>query len=233
MDMNARILKENDYSDIITVPATGVIHHGSEDEYLNFLEGDRRIDTMLIPEECINRRVRSLAAEIIRDNHGKAPLDLLVVATGAIIFASDLCREIYRQSGTHTTLHLIKTSVYDTSVKNSAEEYRAVKLLLEPGDVRDRNLIIVEDIIDQGFTLTWMTRYLKEERMAASARVCTLLNKTLADPTEKVRQLRLNLNIDYTGFIIEDRWVAGYGIDTADGFRNLPCIVTINEDYYR
>ena len=107
---------------------------------------------------------------------------MLVVLTGAIIFASDLSREIFSQSGVHTDLHLIKTSVYDTAIKDTGEEYRAVNIVMEPNNISGKDIIIVEDITDQGFTLTWLIDYLLNKRNVKSVKICSLLNKILEKP---------------------------------------------------
>ncbi|NMB66391.1 MAG: hypoxanthine phosphoribosyltransferase, partial [Spirochaetes bacterium] len=90
----------------------------------------------------------------------------------------------------------------------------------------------VEDIADQGFTLSWLKNYLLHERNAKSLKICSLLYKRLDNPSQEVQNIRRQLDIDYIGFTVPDVWVAGYGIDAAYEYRHLPFIVRVNEEYF-
>jgi len=235
--MSQLILNERDYNSVIEVPRAGVFDAamttGERARLREIVEADERIESLLIPAPCIAARNRALARQIVRDYAPARHLEVLVVLTGGVVFASDICRDIFLEGNIHARFNLIKTSVYDKSIKDSGEEYRTVRLLMEPQDVEGKDVLIMEDITDQGFTLTWMLNYLRNERHVNSVKICSLLDKRLANPTEKVKLLRDNLTVDYRGFIIEDQWIAGYGIDTADDFRNLPFIVVINEGFFK
>jgi len=229
------ILNEYDFDKIIDVPLDGVRMSGDLETPIieEALKNDKRIDRIIIPESCISRRVNKIASKILRDCKNINSIDIVVVLTGAIIFASDLSRSLYTAGGINADFHLVKTSVYEGEIKKDNEEKREVRMLLPTGDIAKRDILIIEDIIDQGFTLSWLTEHLKREKKANSVKICTLLDKKLDNPTPSVKQIRENLHIDYSGFSIPDCWVAGYGIDTADNFRNMPFIITVNEEYYK
>ena len=234
--MTKLILTENDYKKAIDIPVDGVWDSSisvKEEQMTNeILSKDKRIRDILIPKYCINKRVKALAHEIVADYKGAERLDVLVVMAGAMIFASDLAREVYAAGGIHLFFHLVKTNVYATGVKKSGEESRDVRLMLPPEDVKDKDIIIIDDIVDQGFTLTWLYQYLMNDRACKSIKICTLLNKQLDNPSPIVAAMRDQLKIDYSGFYIKDRWITGYGIDTNNEYRNMPFIVTVKEEYF-
>jgi hypoxanthine phosphoribosyltransferase len=177
--------------------------------------------------------VSAMAGEIARDYRADKPLHVVVVLTGAIFFAADLSRELYDRAGITARLHLIKTSVYNDTIKKPDELYRSVKLEFAPKDIEGEDILVIEDILDQGFTLTWLKKYLLLERKVSSVRICCLLDKILKSPSPEISKMREQLRIDYTGFRIPDLWVAGYGVDAAQDLRNLPCIASVNEFLYR
>jgi len=236
--MTHEIIKASDYNSVIDVPEKGIMDESADpDKFMsvkNRLSGDRRVRNILIPGDCIHMRTASLAKRIALDFREAGSVDVLIVLTGAIVFASDLCRAMYNavDNPPDVHFHLVKTSVYDKTIKNTLEEYRSVRMDLEPGDISGRDMLVVEDITDQGFTLTWLLHYLKNERGVNSVRTCSLLNKVLDSPSERVKEIRENLMVDYTGFNIPDVWVAGYGIDAGHDFRHLPFIITVDQSYY-
>jgi hypoxanthine phosphoribosyltransferase len=225
----------SNYDTIIDVTLDGVCD-SSETSFLSgtqsLINNDPKLHSLLISELCIHNRVRALANNIVRDlNHSKH-IDILLVLTGSFIFTSDLSRAIFRQGGVNATIHCIKTSVYDKTIKSSGEHYRAVTLELSPKNIEGRDLLLVEDIADQGFTLSWLKNYLLHERNAKSLKICSLLYKRLDNPSQEVQNIRRQLDIDYIGFTVPDVWVAGYGIDAAYEYRHLPFIVRVNEEFY-
>lgn len=224
------------YNSIIDVPTQGVCDN-SEDcsSYLNqsALIHDPRLHSVLITEHCIQKRVNALASDIVRDYNHTHHIDILLVLTGSFIFTADLSRAIYRQGAINASIHCIKTSVYDKTIKSSGEHYRAVTLELSPKNIEGRDILLVEDIADQGFTLSWLKNYLLHERSAKSLKICSLLYKRLDNPTREVQNIRNQLEIDYIGFTVPDVWVAGYGIDAAYEYRHLPFIVRVNEEYFK
>lgn len=234
--MKMKALREEDYSSIITVDENGVYDASmgeSLTKIIETLKKDKRIRRLLIPDLCIAKRIEALAREINSDFSPCDQVNILVVLTGAFMFAADMGRALYSQYNLNAIYHLIKTSVYDKKIKETNEEYRAVQLELAPRDIEGKDILLIEDITDQGFTLTWLLNYLKEERGVNSVRTCSLLNKILRDPSSEVEELRKNLIVDYIGFNIPDVWVAGYGVDAGHDFRNLPFIISVDESYYR
>ncbi len=234
--MTRKCITPEDYRNIIHVPHEGIYHHEigpAETEALEKkLTGDPRIASLLIPAECIDKRNHALASEICSDYKNVKDIEILVVLTGAFIYAGDMGRALYNAGGVNARFHMIKTSVYDKTIKTSGESYRAVEMKLAPRDIDHRDILIVEDITDQGFTMTWLTDYLANERRVNSMKICSLLTKRLANPSEEVKKIRRELTVDYTGFDIEDIWISGYGIDTAHDLRNIPHIVGVNEEHF-
>ncbi len=167
------------------------------------------ISEVLIPEDLLRARVAQLGSQITKDYEGK-PLLLVGVLKGAAIFLADLIRAI----DLPVEYDFVAISSYGSDTRSSG----VVRLLkdLDAG-VEGRHVIIVEDIVDTGWTLR--LSYLAENiraRNAASVRLCTLLDK----PSRR----QVDIGIDYCGFVIEDQFVVGYGLDYAGRYRNLPYI---------
>ncbi|MHA1674233.1 MAG: phosphoribosyltransferase [Promethearchaeota archaeon] len=235
--MNPKILYLKDYEEVIDVPIEGVIDHRRPERYDQIHSSqvgkDTRFGALLIPADVITNRIQQLAVEIIKDNADTTKFNLLMVLTGAFIFTADLSREIFRQNGQDIQFHTMKLSTYKKEIKKEGEPMREVDIQLDCGDISGEHVIIVEDIIDQGFTLAELKKFLFEKKKVASVKICTLMYKKLKNPTEEVLHLRNELTIDYTGFTIPDVWVAGYGIDSGDDFRHLPFVISVNEEYYK
>ncbi len=234
--MNPDILNRRSYQSLINVGENGVIDADTSlydlRSYAERLKRDRRIQNVLIPKECLDSRISAMSEEIARDYPPGRLLHVMVVLTGAFVFAADLGRELFNRAGINARFHLIKTSVYDDTIKKSGEHSRTVKLEITPKDIEGKDILVVEDIADQGFTLSWLKSYLLSERKVSSIQICCLLDKVLNNPSAEVRKVREQLLVDYIGFKIPDFWVAGYGVDVAQELRNLPCIVTIDESLY-
>lgn len=160
----------------------------------------------LIPAEEIQSRVRALAAEIRADHAGD--VHLVGVLKGAFMFMADLIRAMPG----HVSIDFMALSSYGKSTRSSGE----VRLLkdLDFG-LEGRDVVIVEDIVDTGLTLTYLQDILRA-RGPASLRTACLLSK----PSRR----KVDVKVDYTGFTIEDRFVVGYGLDYAERYRNLPFI---------
>jgi hypoxanthine phosphoribosyltransferase len=191
----------------------------------------KRIDRVLVPEKHIQARVRELAARIGRDHSEAERLTALIVLDGAVVFAADLGRQVHRLGGPEIDYDFIKTRTYGDEIKRDGETDREVQILVEPRCLTGKHVLIVEDIVDQGFTLPRIQESVREQEPASLA-TCALLSKRLEHPTEPVRKQRERLVLDYVGFDVPDRWVAGYGIDVRGDFRELPFIVAVNEAYY-
>ena len=171
---------------------------------------DARPPEILLSEHQIQKRVAELAAEIRRD----CPDDVHLVAVlkGAFMFLSDLVRHM---SG-KVTLDFMAVSSY-AKARTSSGEVRMLKDLDSALD--GRNVIIVEDIVDTGLTLTYLQDILRA-RNPRSLRTACLLSK----PSRR----QVDVAVEYIGFTIEDQFVVGYGLDYAEQYRNLPHIAVIS-----
>ena len=166
------------------------------------------IARVLIEEEAIRERVRELGRQISADYaESVSPVVIVGVLRGAVIFLSDLIRAM----DATLTIDFIAVSSYGASTKSSG----VVRILKDINEsIEGANVVIVEDIIDSGLTLTYLIDLL-ERRNPASLRVCTFLVK------DRPREHALP-PIDYIGFTIPDEFVIGYGLDYAGRYRNLP-----------
>ena len=166
----------------------------------------------LISSERIQERVRELAGEIERDYPADDEIHLVGVLKGGFMFMADLIRGM----SARVTLDFIAVSSYAQSTRSSGE----VRLLkdLDSG-LEGRHVIIVEDIVDTGLTLTYLQDILRA-RAPKSLRTACLLSK----PSRR----QVDVNVDYVGFTIEDHFVVGYGLDYAEKYRNLSYIAVLN-----
>ena len=163
----------------------------------------------LIPSEDIQRRVRELAQEIRATHSGD--LHLVCVLKGAFMFLSDLIRALPGR----TTIDFMALSSYGKSTRSSGE----VRVLkdLDTG-IEGRNVVIVEDIVDTGLTLTYLQDILRARGPRTLKTACLL---------SKPSRRRIDVVVEYIGFTIEDRFVVGYGLDYAERYRNLPHIAVV------
>jgi hypoxanthine phosphoribosyltransferase len=173
------------------------------------------VERILITSEEIGARVRELGQQITNDYAGQDIL-MIGVLRGAVIFMSDLARAIKRP----IDMDFMAISSYGLST-NSSGVVRILKDLDEV--VQGRHILIVEDIIDSGLTLNYLVENLKS-RKPASVRICTLLSK----PDRR----KVDVQVDYNGFIIPDYFVVGYGLDYAGKYRNLPFIGILKPEIY-
>ena len=171
----------------------------------------REIVSTLITKEEIEKRIDELALEIERDYAG-SEIVMVCVLSGSMVFASDLMRKI--SSKVSVRLDAISASSYGTSTKSSGR----VNISLDTKEsLTGKNVIIIEDIVDTGRTLDFITYHIKYHS-PKELKVCALLDK----PSR--REVGHDLKIDYLGFTIDDHFVVGYGIDYAQKYRNLPYI---------
>ncbi len=166
----------------------------------------------LLSEEQIRDRIRELGAQITRDYAGQNPL-LIGVLKGACFFLSDLMRAI----DTRLSLEFMAISSYGSSTRTSGE-VRIMKDLDVP--IEGRHILVVEDIVDTGLTLSYMLANL-HARGAASVKLAALL--------DKYERRQKEVLIDYLGFKIPDEFVVGYGLDFAERYRNLPFIAVLKD----
>jgi len=163
---------------------------------------------VMLTSEEIQARVRSLAAEILADYQPEDDLHLVCVLKGAFLFLGDLIRAMNRQ----VSIDFMAVASYGKGTTSSGE-VRLVKDL--DSGLEGRNVIIVEDIVDTGLTLSYLQEILKA-RSPKTLRTACLLSK----PSRRM----VDVPVDYIGFTIEDRFVVGYGLDFAEKYRNLPYI---------
>lgn len=165
------------------------------------------IERVLFTEEELKARAKTLAAQINADYAGKAPM-LISVLRGSFIFMADLMREITLPC----TVDFMAVSSYGSGTTSSGQ-VRITKDLSE--SIEGRDIIVVEDILDSGNTLSYLLQIL-QARHPASMKLCTLLDK----PSRRTKPV----DVDYVGFTVEDLFVVGYGLDYAEKYRNLPYI---------
>ena len=173
------------------------------------------IESVLLTEEQVQGKVRDLAAQISKDYAGRDVL-LVGVLKGAFILMADLARHL-------TVPHefdFMAVSSYGSATQTSG----VVRILKDlDRDINDRDVLIVEDIVDSGLTLKWLLRNLAT-RHPRSLKVCTLLRKPDA--------VRVDLDLTYIGFDIPNEFVVGYGLDYAERYRDLPYIGTLDPKVY-
>jgi hypoxanthine phosphoribosyltransferase len=173
------------------------------------------IETILIPADSLRRRVRELARRIEKDFEGR---DFVIVSllTGTILFLADLIRCI----NLPMRVDFIGVSSYrEGTVSRELVFTKELRL-----DVRGRDVLLVDDILDTGRTLRAVSRRLRKLK-PASVRVCVLLDK----PARR----KVPIKADYVGFEIPDLFVVGYGLDFAERYRNLPFVGTLHPKLYR
>ena len=172
-----------------------------------------KFDEVLIREDEIKMRVSEIAARITADYKGKDPL-LVCVLKGAVFFMADLVRQIEIPC----ELDFMAVSSYGSATDSSG----VVRILKDlDAYIVDRHVIIVEDIVDSGLTLSYLRKNLTA-RNPASVEVATLLTK----PTRR----RVDIRCKYIGFEVPDRYVVGYGLDHAEQYRNLRFIAVLPEE---
>ncbi len=170
------------------------------------------VASVLYGREDIRRRVEELGHAITGDYAGRTPV-LISVLKGGVVFLADLIREIQLP----LEVHFMAISRYG----EAEESLGRVQILLDLDvDLTDRDVVLVEDIVDTGLTLSYLLSVIRA-RGTATLEVCTLLDKT-------VRRIA-PLSVRYAGFDCPDRFVVGYGLDFAERYRNLPDIMAVED----
>ena len=171
---------------------------------------------VLISHQELERRIAELGDQISADYEGLDPL-LLCVLKGGYVFLADLTRALTIPHG----VDFMATSSYGANTESSG----VVRILKDlDADITDRHVLIVEDIIDTGHTLSYLIDNLRVRQPAGLA-ICALLNK----PSRRL----VDLDLDYAGFEIPDEFVIGYGLDYAENYRNLPFIGVLKPEIYQ
>ena len=168
---------------------------------------------VMLPEEELDRRIRELGAEISADYEGEN-LFLVCILKGAAFFACELAKRIT----VPVTIDFMATSSYGSGTVSSGEVEIRKDLDLS---VEGKNVLVVEDIIDSGNTLSFLTELFKD-RNAKSVRLCAMLDKP--------ERREVDVKVDYIGFTIPDAFVVGYGLDYDQKYRNLPYIGVVDLD---
>ncbi len=170
---------------------------------------------VLFTEEQLREKVAELGARITADYQGKTPL-IVSVLKGSYVFMADLTRQI----DTKCNIDFMVVSSYGSGTKTSGE----VQIIKDIGSkIEGRDLIIVEDILDSGVTLSYLIKVLKA-RGVNSIRLCTLLSKP--------ERRKVDVPVDYLGFEVPDEFVVGYGLDYDETYRNLPYIGILKPEVY-
>ncbi|MBQ6972230.1 MAG: hypoxanthine phosphoribosyltransferase [Synergistaceae bacterium] len=175
-----------------------------------------RLGEVIISRETIAERVKALADEIARDAERDKPLVIVGILTGAAFFLTDLVREL--PEDLDVRVDFMSVASYGDSTKTSG----VVRIFHDlKTNIEGKNVIVVEDIIDSGLTLSHLLGLL-QGRNPSSLKVCVLLDKKERRKTE--------VNVDYCGFSIPDKFVVGYGLDCAGMWRHLKDIKYVIED---
>ena len=175
------------------------------------MDSQARMQGLLSRTE-IDSAVKRLASEITVDYRDKNPI-LIGVLKGSFMFLADLVRQL----DFPLELDFVRLSSYGSSRQTSGKVKMVHDLRLV---VRDRHVLVVEDIIDTGITVSFLLDYLKSKK-PASLRLCALMDK----PSRR----RVPVNIDYTGFTVPDKFLIGYGLDCDEQYRNLPDICVLED----
>lgn len=164
---------------------------------------------ILIDEKTLNKRIEELANQISKDYNGE-DITLICTLKGAVYFTIDLSKKITKSD---VIIDFVRVSSYGI---NNRETTGKLDFKLDISEnIKDKNVIIVEDIIDSGITLSYLYEYLNKKQ-PKSLKICVLLDK-------KARRKK-EIKVDYTGFEIENKFVLGYGLDYDENYRNLPYI---------
>lgn len=174
------------------------------------------VKDILISREALADKCKELGAKISKDYEGKE-LVLVGILKGSVVFMTDLMKEITIPCN----IEFMEVSSYGSGAESSG----VVKIIKDlDEDVTGKYILIVEDIIDTGLTLSYLVEYLKARKAAGTDIVC-LLNK-------KERRVR-DIPVTYVGFEVPDEFIIGYGIDYAEKYRNLPYVASLKDEVYK
>jgi hypoxanthine phosphoribosyltransferase len=172
---------------------------------------------ILIDENTLQNRIRELGAQISRDYQG-ADLVLICILRGGLVFMVDLMRHV-------TVPHQIDFMAVSSYGSGARQSTGSVRLALDlQTDIRGRDVLLVEDIVDSGNTIAYVLEFL-QTRQPRSLKVCTLLDKEERRETE--------VPVDYRGFSIPNKFVFGYGLDLDEYYRNLPFVAVVDLKKYQ
>ena len=217
-----RILKPLGFWLSKKIPKKNILYSGNGTVYFGVGEGRKGIDRMendilkvLISEQDLHEKVKELGKKISADYRGKN-LMMGRVLKGSVVFMADLMREITIPC----EIDFMCVSSYGSGTKTSG----VVKINKDLDiDLENRDLMIVEDILDSGMTLSYIKQML-EQRGTKSVRICTLLDKP--------ERRQADIAADYSGFHVPDQFVVGYGLDYDEKYRNLPYVGILKPEVY-
>ena len=178
----------------------------------NALVASQSQPKILITRREISKAVARLASEIKRDYQGKQPL-LIGILKGSFVFMADLIRQL----DLSVEIDFVKLSSYGAG-KETSGKVKVVQGLKTP--VKARDVLVVEDIVDTGVTISFLLNYLRKKK-PASLKLCAL--------TDKPSRHQIPISIDYLGFTVPDKFIVGYGIDWNEKFRYLPDICFVGD----
>jgi hypoxanthine phosphoribosyltransferase len=180
---------------------------------------EQDIERVVVSAEQISARIDELARDVAADYVDVDELLLVGVLKGAFVFMADFARALGRQSR-RVELEFMAVSSYGQAATSSG----VVRILKDlDRDIAGKHVIVVEDVVDSGLTLSWLLRYLAS-RAAASVQVVALLRKPDA--------ARVNLDVRYVGFDISNEFVVGYGLDYSERYREVPYIGVLRRSVY-
>jgi hypoxanthine phosphoribosyltransferase len=181
---------------------------------------DDDIDRVIISEAQIRDKIDELAKQVAADHHGlESGILLVCVLKGAVMFMADFARALGR-CGPPAELEFMAVSSYGQGTTSSG----VVRILKDlDRDIAGRRVIVVEDIVDSGLTLSWLMKYL-ESRSAASVEVVALFRKPDA--------VKVAVPVRYVGFDIPNEFVVGYGLDFAERYREMPYVGVLKPEVY-
>ncbi|CDE20177.1 hypoxanthine phosphoribosyltransferase [Acidiphilium sp. CAG:727] len=173
------------------------------------------LEKVLFSKEQLAKRIKELAAQLDKDYAGKTPL-MVAILKGSVMFFTDLIREMTLP----LEIDFMSISSYGSGVKSSGE----VKMIKDlDNKIEGKDVIIVEDIVDSGYTMKYLT-HLLEARNPSSIKICALLDKPSRRETD--------VAVDYKGFEVGNEFVVGYGLDYAARYRNIPFIGILKRSVY-
>ena len=174
------------------------------------------VKEILITEEQLSARIKELGAEITKDYKDSDDLLVIGILKGSVVFLADLIRNI----DIHTKIDFMTVSSYGMGAESTGKI--TIKKDLDT-NIEGKDVLIAEDIIDSGITLSNLTKLLKE-RNPKSIKICALLNK--------LERREADIDVDYIGFDIPNEFIVGYGLDYAEKYRNLPSIGILKREIY-
>lgn len=173
------------------------------------------IQEVLLDEETLAKRIKEMGEQISKDYEGKEVI-VIGILKGSVIFVADLVREV--------TVPVSFDFMAVSSYGNRTTTTGTVRILKDLDyDIEGKHVLIVEDIIDSGVTLSYLIEHLAGRKLA-SLKLCTLLNKP--------ERRKVEVKVDYIGFTVPDAFLVGFGLDYAEKYRNLPFIGILKEEIY-